>query len=285
MQKAMREAKIFTSWLNPSEPHEDAMKRFVEAVLDPENTAFREDFLAFERRIADLGVYNSLSQLVVKIAAPGVPDFYQGTELWDFSLVDPDNRRAVNYDRRQTMLAELDEGLREDRLTLATGLLRTIRDDRLKLYTTTTMLRFRRDCKTLFQSGSYEPLAFEGSRRDHLFGFVRSHDGQQSLVIVPRLLATLLPDEDIPPLGERAWGDTRILLEPLDGSTGTNDARRRLTNVFTGRCVAIQQEEGRTFLRAAQVFEHFPVALLYVPTGHDVPAPGSESGWTPRLLG
>ena len=101
MQKAMREAKVFTSWLNPSEPHEEAMKQFVEAVLDPDNTAFREDFVAFQDRIADFGVYNSLAQLAVKIAAPGVPDFYQGTELWDFSLVDPDNRRAVDFGRRQ----------------------------------------------------------------------------------------------------------------------------------------------------------------------------------------
>ena len=285
MLKAMREAKVFTSWLNPSEPHEEAMKQFVEAVLHPENTAFREDFVAFQRRVADFGVYNSLAQVAVKIAAPGVPDFYQGTEVWDFSLVDPDNRRLVDYDRRKTLLAGLDEALRGDRLALATELMRTIRDDRLKLYTTTTMLRFRCDRRALFQCGSYEPLAFEGSRRDHLFGFARRHGGQQALVIVPRLLATLLPDEDALPLGERAWNDTRILLDQPDGSTANADERRRLTNVFTGRCVSIHQEDGRTFLRAAEVFEHYAVALLHLPTGQESQTSHSESDGNPRLLG
>ena len=108
MHKAMREAKVFTSWLNPSEPHEQAMTGFVEAVLAPDNTAFRQDFVEFERRVAQYGIYNSLAQLAVKVAAPGVPDFYQGTELWDFSLVDPDNRRPVDYDRRRVLLEEID---------------------------------------------------------------------------------------------------------------------------------------------------------------------------------
>ena len=96
MLKAVKEAKVYTSWLNPSERHEAAMTRFVEAVLAPSNRAFLDDFIEFDRRIAQLGLYNSLSQLLVKLTAPGVPDFYQGTELWDFSLVDPDNRRPVD---------------------------------------------------------------------------------------------------------------------------------------------------------------------------------------------
>src|SRR5258705_1472270 len=96
MLKTMREAKVFTSWLNPSELHEHAMARFVELVLSPGNVAFRRDFLQLASRVARCGVYNSLAQLAIKIGAPGVPDFYQGTELWNFSLVDPDNRRPVD---------------------------------------------------------------------------------------------------------------------------------------------------------------------------------------------
>ena len=145
--------------------------------------------------------------------------------------------------------------------------MRSIRDDRLKLYATTTMLRFRRDHRALFECGSYEPLVVEGARRDHLFGFARRHAGRQALVVVPRLLATMLADEDVPPLGERAWGDTRILLDRRDGgSTGEADSRGPFMNAFTGRCVTIRQgDDGRAFLRAAEVFEHFPVALLQLP--------------------
>jgi (1->4)-alpha-D-glucan 1-alpha-D-glucosylmutase len=136
MQKAMREAKVYTSWLNPIERHESAMTRFVEAVLAPSNRAFRDDFIEFWRRIAQLGLYNSLSQLLVKLTAPGVPDFYQGTELWDFSLVDPDNRRPVDYERRRQLLAEVDAAIeRGERDGLLEALMSSRTDDRLKLYT------------------------------------------------------------------------------------------------------------------------------------------------------
>ena len=255
MLKAMREAKVFTSWLNPSEPHEQAMNEFVEAVLAADNTAFRDDFLQFQRRVAQYGVYNSLAQLAVKIGAPGVPDFYQGTELWDFSLVDPDNRRPVDYDRRRRLLDEIDAASRGDRKGLARRLMETPSDDRVKLYTTTTMLRFRLDHRALFEAGSYEPLSFDGRRGDHLFGFARRHEDQRALVIVPRLVATLMPDADRPPLGEAAWEDTRILLPE-------NETRPHYRNVFSDSCVAVHQESGRAFLRASEVFEHFPVATL-----------------------
>ena len=255
MHKAMREAKVFTSWLNPSEPHEQAMTQFVEAVLAQDNTAFREDFLQFQRRVAYYGVYNSLAQVAVKIGAPGVPDFYQGTELWDFSLVDPDNRRPVDYDRRRSLLGELDTASGIDRKGLARQFMERPSDDRVKLYTTTTMLRFRRDQRALFEAGSYEPLSFEGARQDHLFGFERRHEDRTALVIVPRLVATLIPEADRPPLGEAAWGDTRILLADREDHPGYR-------NVFTDTCVAVHKEGGRAFLRAAEVFEHFPVATL-----------------------
>jgi (1->4)-alpha-D-glucan 1-alpha-D-glucosylmutase len=256
MLKAMREAKVFTSWLNPSEPHELAMTRFVEAVLSPANMAFRDDFVGFQRRIAAYGIYNSLAQLALKIAAPGVPDFYQGTELWDFSLVDPDNRRPVDYRRRHDLLKELDDALaREGRCTVASRLAAGVFDDRVKLYTTMTMLRFRRERHELFAFGGYEPLAFDGARREHLFGFVRRHADAAALIVVPRLVATLLPDPDVGPLGNRVWGGTRVLLEG-------GGLRARYTNVLTGQSVAVHDDEDRAFLLASEIFEHFPVALL-----------------------
>jgi (1->4)-alpha-D-glucan 1-alpha-D-glucosylmutase len=256
----MREAKVFTSWLNPSEPHEQAMARFVEAVLAPDNTAFRSDFLAFQSRVAQYGIYNSLAQLAIKITAPGVPDFYQGTELWDLTLVDPDNRRPVDYERRRALLEALDaEVSASDRGTVASRLSADIRHDRLKLYSTSTLLRFRREHQALFESGGYTPLTFEGARREHLFGFARVHEGHAALAIVPRLVATLLPDVDAVPLGERAWTDTRIML-PV---SSLNDLRPHFENVMTGGCAAVHREDGRAFLRAADVFENFPIALLH----------------------
>jgi (1->4)-alpha-D-glucan 1-alpha-D-glucosylmutase len=255
MHKAMREAKVFTSWLSPSERHEQAMTRFIDTALAPDNRAFRDDFLQFTRRVAGYGIYNSLAQVALKTGAPGVPDLYQGTEIWDFSLVDPDNRRPVNYVRRRAVLEELDAALAaEGAGTVADRLLAHPGDDRLKLYTTSTLLRFRRTHLAVFQSGGYDRLNSDGARRDHVFAFARSHDGQQVLVVVPRLVATLVPDGDVPPIGERVWGDTRLLLPP--GSP------RMYRHVLTGDCIRARGEGERVEVALAEVFARYPVAFL-----------------------
>jgi (1->4)-alpha-D-glucan 1-alpha-D-glucosylmutase len=254
MIKAMREAKLFTSWVNPSQPHEDAMTRFVDAVLARDHAAFRDDFLPFQQRIARYGLYNSLAQLAVKIGAPGVPDFYQGTELWDFSLVDPDNRRPVDFDRRRALLAELDAAADEDRTALAGRVLEAA-DDRLKLYVVTTLLRRRHARRELFERGGYRGLLTDGPRRDHLFAFARTLDeAARVIVVVPRLVATLLPDADVPPLGGRIWGDTRLA---LDGSEAT-----RWRDALTGQVIEAHRDEDGAWLHAADVLGRFPVALL-----------------------
>ena len=278
MHKAMREAKVFTSWLNPSEPHEQAMATFVDGTLAPDNTAFRTDFIEFHGRVAQYGIYNSLAQLAVKLGAPGVPDLYQGTECWDFSLVDPDNRRPVDYDWRRAVLAELlaelpaelcadchgggpggglgngfGNGLGEKRAALAARLMTTPGDDRLKMYTTMTLLRFRRAHRELFQCGGYEALATDGARRDHLFAFARSYGRQRVLVVVPRLIATLLPDAGVPPLGERVWADTRVVVP---------DSATAYRHVLTDRRLATRRDGDRAALHASEIFEHIPIAFL-----------------------
>jgi (1->4)-alpha-D-glucan 1-alpha-D-glucosylmutase len=252
MQKAMREAKVVTSWLNPSTRHEQAMARFVTAILAADNTPFREDFLDFERRIAHCGLFNSLAQLTIKIGAPGLPDFYQGTELWDFSLVDPDNRRPVDYARRRRLLEELeaesaDEGQRQ---ALVERLMASPSDDRVKLYTTRTLLHVRKANEAVFQSGSYEPLAVDGPRRVHAFAFARRYDGREAVVVVPRLVAGLVPDSDMPPLGERAWADTRLQLP--------HTTARCYRHALTGQCLPVTNGE----LRLADIFAQFPAAVL-----------------------
>jgi len=251
MLKTMREAKVFTSWLNPSEPHERAMGRFVEMVLSPANVAFRRDFGELASRVARHGVYNSLAQLAIKIGAPGVPDFYQGTELWDFSLVDPDNRRPVDYAKRRELLDALPEARIGDP-SMASALLEHPEDDRLKLFATATMLRSRRAAHDVFRCGRYEPLTVDGSAREHVFAFARVLGPRQAIVAVPRLVATLRPDGGAP-IGE-TWRETRIGVP--------EEAPRCYRQVFTGACASVIEEEGRRWIRAADAFAHFPIAFL-----------------------
>ena len=254
MHKATREAKVFTSWLNPSERHERAMTRFIDTALAPDHRAFRDEFLPFCRRVARYGIYNSLAQLALKIGAPGVPDFYQGTETWTFTLVDPDNRQPVDYARRRALLEELDAALAaEGAGALADRLMADPADDGLKLYVTTALLRFRRAHVAIFERGGYDPLRVEGAHRDHVFAFARDDGRRRVLVVVPRLVATLVPDPDVPPLGERAWGDTRIAL-PAGGPTGYR-------HVLTGDAVDARTDGGAA-LDAAEVFARVPVAFL-----------------------
>jgi (1->4)-alpha-D-glucan 1-alpha-D-glucosylmutase len=254
MHKAMREAKVYTSWINPSERHEQAMTRFVEAVLATDNRAFRQDFSKLHRLIARYGIYNSLSQLAIKIGAPGVPDFYQGTELWDFSLVDPDNRRPVDYERRRRLLAELEGWCRQEGRGAVAARLIATDEDHVKLFATSTLLRFRGEHRDLFDAGGYRPLEPRGTRGEHLFAFARTSVSRHAIVAVPRLVASLTPEPDVPPVGERVWGDTALDLSGLPASVHYRDA-------LTDRCLAVQHD-GAPLLRAADVFAQFPVALL-----------------------
>ena len=252
MLKASREAKVFTSWLNPSEAHETALTRFVETTLAPEHSAFRDDFLPVARRVAAAGIYNSLAQVAIKILAPGVPDFYQGTELWDFSLVDPDNRRPVDYGRRRDLLAALDdERARSGAAALAAALMTEPRHDRLKLYSSSTLLRFRRSEPQLFAEASYVPLTARGARQEHVFAFARELAGRRVLVVVPRLVATLTAGPDVPPLGEAIWSDTELMLP-----TGWGPAYR---DILTD--TAVTAHAGHA-VHLAAVFGRFPLAVL-----------------------
>jgi (1->4)-alpha-D-glucan 1-alpha-D-glucosylmutase len=184
-----------------------------------------------------------------------VPDFYQGTELWDFSLVDPDNRRPVDYERRRRLLAELDAAVaKRGAEALAAELMANPADDRMKLYTSATLLRFRRERAAIFQDGGYEALTASGAKAQHVFAFARSGAGGQIIVAAPRLVATLLPDAEQAPLGERAWGDTRIELPEGAGAS--------FKHVLTGRCTRVDESGGRRALSAAEVFAHLPVAFL-----------------------
>lgn len=201
MAKALKEAKVNTSWIQPNEQWDAAMHEFVARVLDPSpKNKFLPSFLPLAEEIVRLGAINSLAQLVLKLTVPGVPDIYQGNEIWDFSLVDPDNRRPVDYTLRRKLLESLTSAPTEE-------LLQNWPDGRIKLFLTQRLLRFRRDHATLFQQGRYLPLTAAGTFADCCVGFVREFEGEWLAVVVPRVSSRV----GFPPIGER-WKDTTIIL-------------------------------------------------------------------------
>jgi (1->4)-alpha-D-glucan 1-alpha-D-glucosylmutase len=242
MIKASREAKVRTSWAAPDADYEAGVERFVRRILDPrEGRAFLSDLLAFEARIALVGAVNGLAQTLLKLTVPGVPDTYQGCELWDQSLVDPDNRRPVDYDLRHAYL--------EEEINSAT-LLAHWRDGRIKQHVVALALALRRRHPELFEAGSYEPLEAVGSLRDHVLAFGRRTEQTMMIVVVPRLVAALLQDCERPCPAPAAWGDTRV---PLPAAVS-----RDLRDELTGRSVPAPAGS----VAIAEVLTDLPVALL-----------------------
>ncbi len=257
MVKAIREAKIYTRWTRPNVAHEVAVKEFVGSLLkelSPASNRFLEDFLPFQRKIAHYGALNSLAQVVMKIAAPGVPDIYQGTELWDFSLVDPDNRRPVDHAYRARLLQELMTAESQGLAGLARDLLASWQDGRIKLFVTYKALGFRRERQELFRDGAYLPLLPTGRVKEHALAFARKQGAAWAIAAVPRLVTRLAPPGDFP-LGLPAWG-ARTALRLPPGSPGT------WRNVFTGETVHASGADGEKLLHLHAVFHDFPVALL-----------------------
>jgi maltooligosyltrehalose synthase len=181
MEKALKEAKVHTSWTNPQEVYDQAVRTFVKRVFTPgPGNRFLADCERFQARMAPAGLRNALAQILLKCTSPGVPDIYQGTELWDDSLVDPDNRRPVDFSARSASLAELQQRERAGCLPLVQELLAQWWDGRLKLYVTSKALHFRRSHATLFQDGDYLPLLCRGARREHVIALwptLRAHLG------------------------------------------------------------------------------------------------------------
>ena len=204
MIKALHEAKIHSSWINPDPDYDNAVQEFVRLILDERvNGPFLEDFRSFQRRVSHLGLFNSLSQTLLKLALPGVPDTYQGTEIWDYSLVDPDNRRPVDYRKRAEMLRQLRSAVTAsngEMAELCRELVASKEDGRIKLYLHYKTLGLRRERPGLLSAGAYSPVVCEGAHADHVFAFARRLGGTSVLVAVPRLLASLLPMANQTPL-------------------------------------------------------------------------------------
>ncbi len=217
MTKALKEAKVNTSWIQPNEQWDNAVKDFIAKILEPgPKNKFVPAFLPLAEQTARLGAINSLGQVLLKLTAPGVPDIYQGNEIWDFSLVDPDNRRPVDYKARQQMLGALQTATPAE-------LLQNWPDGRIKLFLTQKLLQFRREEPELFARGNYSPLATRGTHADSCIAFAREHNGKWLIAIAPRLSSRV----GFPPIGN-LWQDTAI---ELPEAVWQHDAR----DLFTGR--------------------------------------------------
>jgi (1->4)-alpha-D-glucan 1-alpha-D-glucosylmutase len=247
--KAVREAKVHTAWLKPDTDYEDAFISFVEEILSPEDrNAFLREFLPFQRKINHFGILNSLSQTLIKITSPGVPDFYQGTELWDLNLVDPDNRRSVDFERRQAFLREIRARENGNILHLIDELLRTKEDGRVKLFLIYRALKTRNEHIEVFRDGAYIPLEGAGKLKDHIIAFARNHEEKWGVTIVPRFLTDVIQEGDYP-FGQGVWDDTHIFLP--------EGVSHSWENVVTNQYV----DNGKKLL-IGEVLTHFPVALL-----------------------
>jgi (1->4)-alpha-D-glucan 1-alpha-D-glucosylmutase len=197
-------------------------------------------------------LWNGLAQTLLKLTCPGVPDIYQGNEMWDFSLVDPDNRRPVDYLRRSQMFESIREFGREPGELSVGKLLENPADGQIKLYLIWRTLCLRQQQADLFRNGEYLPLAVEGEKADHVVAFVRKSGSSSMLVVVPRLVAGLLQDMDVVPIGPRIWGDTHVLLPSTP---------EKYWNAFTGESTSLRKSNSGAHLPLSRVLKDFPVAV------------------------
>ena len=255
MTKALSEAKVNLSWVSPNAQYVAAVHTFLEDLLIPEprrrETKFVDSLNDLLPALKLFGAVNSLAQVVIKSASPGVPDFYQGSEMWDLSLVDPDNRRPVDYKIHVDALNDLQRAA-ADRgpAAVCAEVLNSLHDGRAKLWTAHRALTTRRELPALFQRGEYLSLIASGKLAPHVIAFERRHKGQSVLVAVPRFACTLMKGEPKQPLGD-PWNSETLTISDHAGNT--------FVNVFTGERVSVTAE-GKLPLR--EVFKTFPVAML-----------------------
>jgi (1->4)-alpha-D-glucan 1-alpha-D-glucosylmutase len=247
--KAVREAKAHSTWIDPNIEYEDACSNFIEQILNSsQKNEFLKDFLPFQKEIAHFGIFNSLSQSLIKITSPGIPDIYQGCELWNFSLVDPDNRRPVNYERRKKLLNEIRTKSSKDLPGLLNELLETKEDGRIKLFLTWKALSVRKGLLALFQKGSYQPLEVQGSLKDQVIAFARRYKNQYAITVTARFLTEVISVNQLP-IGQELWADTALVFDfkSTDG----------IKNCITEKALIAKNK-----IYLADALADFPVCLL-----------------------
>jgi (1->4)-alpha-D-glucan 1-alpha-D-glucosylmutase len=244
MLKAVREAKVNTAWLRPNKEYEQAFLSFIERVLSPKESNFLQYFRPFQQQIAEYGIYNSLSQVLIKNTAPGVPDLYQGAELWELSLVDPDNRRPIDYQKRRKFLQEIKVKSSQDILQLLKELIATKEDGKIKLFLTHQLLKARKEYTEVFKNGNYQPIEITGKYHNHLIAFSRNYGEKTIVAIAPRFLTGIIKPGQLP-LGTEIWEDTSL----------------KLTNKKWYNAIDSQTIAGKN-LAVGEILQNFPVALL-----------------------
>jgi (1->4)-alpha-D-glucan 1-alpha-D-glucosylmutase len=263
MFKANKEAKVHTSWINPNNAYDEAVKKFIEKALKPsKNNRFLDSFLAFHERISRMGMVNSLAQVLLKTTSPGIPDTYQGCELWDLSLVDPDNRQPIDFDHRKQLLKDLEPLLappspldKERRMGRLLEMLNHWENGHIKMFVTACSLRFRRSQPDLFLDGDYLPLQVEGERADHVVAFARQSGGQVAITVAPRRVASLMEPELKWPV-HSVWKNTHVILP--QGLSG----KETFHELFTQNSVSVTIRDDQSILDLENVFSFWPLALL-----------------------
>jgi (1->4)-alpha-D-glucan 1-alpha-D-glucosylmutase len=254
MTKAAREAKVDTAWMTINDEYEKALASFVEAALrGPGEGSFFDDLVVALRPFAWFGLLNSLSMSLLKFTQPGVPDIYQGCEILDLSLVDPDNRRPVDFALRRARLSSLrrlEEKQGDERAEAVRTLFASPYDGRAKLWVALRALALRRERATLFADGDYQPIEADGARAKHIVAYARRHERDGVLVVAGRLYASLGLEHGVLPVGDAAWGGTTLDLGFVPRGTS-------LRNVLTGETAIVDDNR----LPVAQACASFPVAL------------------------
>jgi len=249
MVKVVREAKTHSQWIKPDEEYENALVKFIDSLLEERvDNEFLASFKAFAKEIRFYGVFNSLSQLVLKATCPGVPDFYQGSELWDLSLVDPDNRRPVDFERRKAMLEELEGRLGRDREVCIREMLARSEDGMIKMFVMRESLGVRRQMREVFERGEYVPLYALGASAGSVIAFARVYKGRWAVTIAGRFLTRVAVADELP-VGSK-WGDTSVEIR-----RGVFPAE--FTDAFTKKKI-----KSDMLLRLERVFEQMPLGLL-----------------------
>ncbi len=248
MTKVLREGKRNSSWSNPNQQYEFGVHDFLNTILQ-ENSKFMQAARPFLKKVTHFGFINSLSQVLLKITAPGVPDVYQGTEFWDLNLVDPDNRRPVDYELREKILKDIQEAYNHDPIQLIDSLLQSKEDGRIKLFTLYKSLIERRRSQKLFSKGKYIPLHFSGSGYWHLVGYARHYQNQWALIVLPRHLVHFLNEGEYPHQVQ-TWEDTILHLP--------KGAPRNWRSTFSGRMLNFENQ----VVRVNELFTNFPIVFL-----------------------
>lgn len=247
--KAFKEAKVYTEWIDPNPDYEKACTDFIDKILeDGEDNLFKKELYDFQKKISFYGVFNSLSQTLLKICSPGVTDIYQGAELWDLSMVDPDNRRDVDFEKRKVYLEEIKNKSKNDILKLLTELSHNKEDGKIKLFLTYKALKAKNENIELFQNGEYIPLHAEGKYADHIIAFARKLDGKYVIAITPRFLTEIISPEEYT-FAHEVWENTELIL-PDDFPDQWNDY------------LSEQDINNGNRLNINNVFLNFPVAML-----------------------